>query len=212
MGHFLPWKTLPDCKADGDGWVEVTTTGRGTGDDGECNADTESPSYLEERAKCCEPEIFFGDLREAATDGETRDGRNTGENVEKDARGFCHTFTQDAWTRVLEVKLALRHWLGSDNMSAQVLLNSFCSTDLEIVGLQTPHVVAGHNGVWSWAGLFNPGVCRVSAREISSKSRKKLMMFHSRGKSQHSKINSNTRARAWSKMKTFPLTCILSNC
>ena len=128
----------------------MTSTGGGAGDDGERNADTEGPSYLEERAKCCEPEIVFSNLRDTATEGEACDSRNTGEDVEEDARGFSHTFTEDAWTRMLKVKLALRDWFGGHNMSAHVLLDSFCGTDLEIIGLETPHVVTGHDGVDSW--------------------------------------------------------------
>lgn len=169
MGHLLPRETLPDCKADGNGWVEVTTTGGGTGDDGECNADTKSPPYLEERAKCGETEVIFSDLWNTATEGEAGDCGNTGENVEKDARGFSHAFTEDAWTRVLEVKLALRDWFGGGHMSAHVLLDCFSGPNFEVVGLQTPHVVAGHGGVfvlgWSSRWLELAGLLQEKIKQ-----------------------------------------------
>ena len=51
MGDFAPWESLPDSEAECDCRVEVATRDRGTGDDGERDADCEGPADLEDRAE-----------------------------------------------------------------------------------------------------------------------------------------------------------------
>lgn len=51
VGDLFPRKALPDGKADGNGWVEVTAGGGGAGDDGEGDADGEGPADFEEGAE-----------------------------------------------------------------------------------------------------------------------------------------------------------------
>lgn len=53
-------------------------------------------------------------------------------HVEEDARGFGHTFSEDAGTSVLKVELALRDCLGGNDMSRQVLLESVTDTDFDV--------------------------------------------------------------------------------
>lgn len=44
MRHLFPWESLPDGEANGDGWIEVSTGGRGAGDDSEGDTDGEAPA------------------------------------------------------------------------------------------------------------------------------------------------------------------------
>ena len=51
MRNLLPGKALPDRQADGDGWVEMTTGDRSTGDDSESNTERESKTDVEDGAE-----------------------------------------------------------------------------------------------------------------------------------------------------------------
>ena len=51
MWYFFPGEALPAGEADCDGWVEVATGGGGTGDDGEGDANGETPTNLEDAAE-----------------------------------------------------------------------------------------------------------------------------------------------------------------
>ena len=63
-------------------------------------------------------------------------------HVEKDSRSFSHTFPEDPWTAMLEVELALRDWLGGNNVSGQVLLEGFTVSELDVCSVQTRHMFA----------------------------------------------------------------------
>jgi hypothetical protein len=63
-------------------------------------------------------------------------------HVEKDTRSFSHTFSEDPGPLVLKVKLALRDWLGSNDMSGQVLLEGITVPKLDICRMQTLHVIS----------------------------------------------------------------------
>jgi hypothetical protein len=76
----------------------------------------------------------MGELRVAVAEGSL--------HVEKDSSSFSHTFSEDPWTAMLEVELALRDWLGSDNVSGQVLLEGFTVSELDICCVQTRHMVS----------------------------------------------------------------------
>ena len=54
-------------------------------------------------------QLEWGELRVAVAEGSL--------HVEKDSSSFSHTFSEDPWTAMLEVELALRDWLGSNNVS-----------------------------------------------------------------------------------------------
>jgi hypothetical protein len=75
----------------------------------------------------------MGELRVAVAEGSL--------HVEKDSSSFSHTFSEDSWTAMLEVELALRDWLGSDNVSGQVPLEGFTVSELDIRCVQTRHMV-----------------------------------------------------------------------
>lgn len=68
-----PGEALPHCKAYCDGWVEMTTGGRGAGDDSKGNSNGKAPADLEDAAECCGAEGI------GSIDGEGGDGCNTGE-------------------------------------------------------------------------------------------------------------------------------------
>ena len=51
MRYFSPGKALPAGEADCDSWIEMATGGRSTGDDGEGNANGETPTDLEDAAE-----------------------------------------------------------------------------------------------------------------------------------------------------------------
>jgi hypothetical protein len=61
-------------------------------------------------------------------------------HVEKDSSSFSHAFSEDPWTAMLEVELALRDWLGRNNVSGQVLLEGFTVSELDICCVQTRHM------------------------------------------------------------------------
>jgi len=63
-------------------------------------------------------------------------------HVEKDSRSLSHTFSEDPWTAMLKVELALRDSLGRNNMSGQVLLEGFTVSELDICCVQTRHMVS----------------------------------------------------------------------
>jgi hypothetical protein len=63
-------------------------------------------------------------------------------HVEKNARSLSHTFSEDSGTLVLEIELALRDWLGRNNMSGQVLLKSIAIPNLDIRSMQTLHMIS----------------------------------------------------------------------
>lgn len=71
MRHLLPWETLPDSEANGDSWVEVTTGGRGAGDDGKRNPDRKSPADLEEGSERCHSDGTFEIEREGCDSSDT---------------------------------------------------------------------------------------------------------------------------------------------
>jgi hypothetical protein len=54
-------------------------------------------------------QLEWGELRVAVAEGSL--------HVEKDSSSFSHTFSEDPWTAMLEVELALRDWFGSNNVS-----------------------------------------------------------------------------------------------
>ena len=73
MWYFSPGKILPAGEADCDGRIEVTTGSGGTGDDGEGDANGETPTDLEDAAE-------GGDTnRGGAVDGKACYGCDTGE-------------------------------------------------------------------------------------------------------------------------------------
>ena len=51
MWYFSPGEALPASEADCNSWVEVATGGRSTGDDGEGDANGETPTNLEDAAE-----------------------------------------------------------------------------------------------------------------------------------------------------------------
>ena len=53
MGNLSPGKALPDSEANRNGWIEVPTRSRGTGDDSKSNTDSETPADLEDVAERC---------------------------------------------------------------------------------------------------------------------------------------------------------------
>ena len=63
-------------------------------------------------------------------------------HVEEDTSRFSHAFSEDTRTVVLEVKLPLRDWLGSDYMPGQVLLESIAVPDFNIRRMQTLHMIS----------------------------------------------------------------------
>lgn len=61
--------------------------------------------------------------------------------IEEDSSGLGHTLSHDARPSMFEVKLPLRDRLGSDDMSANMLLDSIGNTDLEVIGVHTIEVL-----------------------------------------------------------------------
>ena len=53
VGNLSPGETLPDSEANRNGWVEVPTGSRGTGDDSKSNTDSETLADLEDAAEGC---------------------------------------------------------------------------------------------------------------------------------------------------------------
>lgn len=117
---------MPEGKADGDRRIEVSTTSRCTGDDGEGDADGESPANLEdapENRRAC---------RSGGVQVGARHGGDTGEDVEEDACCLGQTFSQPARASVLEVELALGDWWRWDDVTGDMALKHLCNTDLNI--------------------------------------------------------------------------------
>jgi hypothetical protein len=63
-------------------------------------------------------------------------------HVEEDTCSFSHTFSKDSGTAVLEVELALRDWLRSNNMAGQMLLKSITVPNFDIRRMQTMHMIS----------------------------------------------------------------------
>jgi hypothetical protein len=63
-------------------------------------------------------------------------------HVEKDSGSFSGHFSQPSWSCVLEVQLSLRHRLLTSNMTMGMSLDSFCYTNLHIIGRKTGDMVA----------------------------------------------------------------------
>ena len=53
MGDLSPGKALPNSEADCNGWIEVATGCRGTGDDSKSNTDSKAPADLKDVAEGC---------------------------------------------------------------------------------------------------------------------------------------------------------------
>ena len=53
MGYLSPREALPHSEANRNGWIEVPTGSRGTGDDSKSNTDSETPADLEDAAEGC---------------------------------------------------------------------------------------------------------------------------------------------------------------
>ena len=53
MGNLSPGETLPDGETNCDGWIEVTTGCRSTGDDSKSDADSKAPANLKDASEGC---------------------------------------------------------------------------------------------------------------------------------------------------------------
>ena len=124
---------------------------------GKRNSNGKRPPDLKQRAEGRDAK------RAGAVDGEAGDGGDAGEDVEEDACGFGHAFTQPARAAVLEVELALRDGADVGDMSGNVALNCFGSPNFEIVGCEPVEVVSRHVDV----GLSRRDVS-VPTRSLSS--------------------------------------------
>jgi len=122
-GHFRPWEALPYGERDGNGRVEVPTGDRRASHDGKSDTKGESDCNGEQRTEA--------GIR--AVDRERSYRSNTREDVEEDACGFSGHLTEPSWACVLEGELTLGDRLLSDDLAADVSLNRFRHTDLELV-------------------------------------------------------------------------------
>lgn len=61
---------------------------------------------------------------------------NTRKDVEEDTNSFRHHFTEPSRTSTLEFELTRRYRLCSDHISADMLLQRFGDTELDLVGVQ----------------------------------------------------------------------------
>ena len=150
---------MPCSEADCDSWVEVTTGGGGTGDDGEGDTNGETPADLEDAAE-------GGDAKGGGTvEGEVCYTCDTGKAGSLSVKGFvlyegigkgltrrkirlllqpyipsaseacsfvrrgCELWNQKNVPGVLEVELPLRHGLSGNNMSGIMLLDSLSGTN-----------------------------------------------------------------------------------
>jgi hypothetical protein len=86
-------------------------------------------------------------------------------HVEKDSSSFSHTFSEDPWTAMLKVELALRDWLGRNNMSGQVLLDGFTVAELDICCVQTRHMFSFGRHVGRWGMDFENSTGQERERE-----------------------------------------------
>lgn len=86
MGDFLPGETLPDSEAYRDGWIEVTTRCRGTGDDSKSNTNRKAPADLKDTTECCR-------IRLRGIDVEGSDGCYAGKAGAQSLSGPCN----DLW-------------------------------------------------------------------------------------------------------------------
>ena len=53
MGDLSPGETLPDSEANCDGWIEVATRCRSTGDDSKSDTNSKPPANLKDAAEGC---------------------------------------------------------------------------------------------------------------------------------------------------------------
>ena len=104
----------------------MSTTSRRTRNDRERDSQRESPAHLEEGSK---GGVFFVDC-------ESRHCCNSWEDVEEDAGGFGHAFTEPSRTGVFEVEFALGDGFGGDDVAGEVFLDGFCCADFEFVGVE----------------------------------------------------------------------------
>lgn len=51
--NLSPGEALPDSETNRNGWIEVSTGSRGTGDDSKSNTDSETPADLKDAAEGC---------------------------------------------------------------------------------------------------------------------------------------------------------------
>ena len=82
VGNLSPGESLPDGEANRNGWIEVPTGSRGTGDNSKSNADSESPADLEDAAEGCRIR-----LRSIGIEGS--DGCYAGETESLLVAGLC---------------------------------------------------------------------------------------------------------------------------
>lgn len=75
MRNLPPRKALPDCEAYRNCWIEVTTGGSGTRDDGERDAQSKCPTDLKDAAEGCNAERVCSIKREGSNSCDT--GKST---------------------------------------------------------------------------------------------------------------------------------------
>lgn len=50
--------------------------------------------------------------------------------------GLSDILSQPSWSGMFKVEFPLRNGLGSNDVTGKVLLNSFCSTQFQVIGVQ----------------------------------------------------------------------------
>ena len=104
MGNLSPGKTLPNSEANRNGWIEVPTGSRSTGDDSKSNTDSETPTDLEDAAEGCRIRLLsvYVEGSDGCYAGETDHCQSLGSvlirnnplHIEEDSSSFCHALPQ----------------------------------------------------------------------------------------------------------------------
>ena len=137
--NFLQRKALPNGEADSDSRIEMPTADWGTGDDGKGDADSEGPTNLEQRTK--DRDTYFSGDRVRRCQCERSYRGDTRKDVEEDTCGFSHHLTEDTWTTMLEVQLALRDRFWWYHMACNMALQGISGTKLHVMGVQATYIL-----------------------------------------------------------------------
>ena len=118
----------------------MPTTGRCARDNRKSDTNSEAPSNLEDATESHRAR------RGCSIQVGRCDRSNTGENVEEDAGGFGHAFSEDPRTPVLKVDFALGDRWSLDDVTRYVTLESFGIAYLDIAGVLADEVIRGCHG------------------------------------------------------------------
>jgi hypothetical protein len=147
---LFPGEALPDSKAECDCRVEMTTRRGSTGDNCEGNANSISPTDLEERA-----EDWLSVIQEEGclggnswiTEVSQRSlpylaiAKSSFLHVEKYTKCLCSHLPHPSGPGVLKVKFLLRDWLGSNNVPIYMSSDGIRNSDFHVIGFQASCII-----------------------------------------------------------------------